>query len=61
METKSSSAVTPEKVFFFFKTYLGGPKEKIWKKEIFSGVTVEELLAYIFEIYIKNWFRYHQS
>ena len=35
---------------FFFKTYLGGPKEKIWKKKIFSGVMMEELFAYIFGI-----------
>ena len=46
---------------FFFKTYLGGPKEKIWKTAIFSGVTVEELFVYIFGIYIKNGFRNHQS
>ena len=46
---------------FFFKTYLGGPKKKIWKKEIFSVVTVEELFVYIFGIYIKNGFRNHQS
>ena len=46
---------------FFFKTYLGGPKEKIWKTAIFLGVTVEELFVYIFGIYIKNGFRNHQS
>ena len=38
---------------FFFKTYPVGTKE-IWKKEIFSRVTVEELFAYIFGIYIKK-------
>ena len=36
-------------------------KGKNLKKMIFSGVTVEELFTYIFEIYIKNGFRNHQS
>ena len=27
--SESSSTVTPQKMLFFFKTYLGGPKEKI--------------------------------
>ena len=38
---------------FFFKTYLGGPKEKNLKKKLFLGGTGDELFAYIFGIYIK--------
>ena len=55
-----SEKFTPEKMVFF--TYLPwGTKGKNLKKRIFSGVTVEELFAYIFGIYIKKGFRNHQS
>ena len=47
---------------FFFQNLLPwGTKGKNLKKRIFSGVTVEELFAYIFGIYIKKGFRNHQS
>ena len=56
-----SQKFPPEKMFFFSKPTLGDQRKKSEKKEIFPGVTVEELLAYIFEIYIKNGFRNYQS
>ena len=44
-----------------FFQILWSPMVGFEKKNIFSGVTVEELFAYVFGIYIKNGFRNHQS
>ena len=49
------------KKVFFFQNLPWGTKGKNLKKIIFLGVTVEELFVNIFGIYIKNWFRNHQS
>ena len=45
----------------FFSDFLWSHRVGFEKKHIFSGVTVEELFAYIFGIYIKKGFRNHQS
>ena len=46
---------------FFLQNLPWGTKGKNLKKRIFSGVTVEELVTYIFGIYIIKGFRNHQS
>ena len=56
--SKKFLTVTPKKILFLS---LWSPKVGFEKKNIFSGVTVEELFAYIFGIYIKKGFRNHQS
>ena len=49
------------KNLFFQIFFIWSPKVGFEKKTFFLGVTVEELFVYIFEIYINNGFRNHQS